>query len=117
MSNLKSQKMASDLKTEISILMNQKLKDPRISSGMISIVRVDVSNDCSFAKIYISSIDGLKKARLAAAGLNSGAGFIKRRISNAMHLKKSPKIVFIADDSIEYGAKLDKIIEELKKDK
>lgn len=112
MSNLKAQKMASDLKIQLSLLIRE-LKDPRISISMISIVDIDISNDCSYAKVYISSIKGIDNAKLAVKGLNNSLGFLKKRISNSLHLKKCPKIVFIADNSIEYGNKLDELISKL----
>ncbi|MDE5853246.1 MAG: 30S ribosome-binding factor RbfA [Oscillospiraceae bacterium] len=111
MSGYKSARMSEDIKREMSFLL-RSLKDPRINSGNLSVVRVDVSKDCSFAKIYISSMKGIKDANLAVKALKGAAGYIKRKFLNNLHLKKMIEVKFIADDSIEYGAHLERLFAE-----
>lgn len=108
MAGYKSARMAEDIKREISRMM-QELKDPRIQKGMVSIVRVEVSRDCSYARVYVSAIGGKKEAELAVKGLQSAAGYIKRELSNCLHLRKSPELKWIPDDSMEYSAHLEEI--------
>lgn len=113
MSGYKSGRMAEDLKREIS-LMIRELKDPRINKTMLSIVKMDVAGDGSFAKIYISSFSGMEAAKEAVKGLESASGLMKRELSNRMHLKKAPELKFIADDSIEHSTQINRLLEELK---
>ena len=80
----------------------REVKDPRVSE-MISIVKVDVSNDLSWAKVYISDLQGMEKARESVKGLKAAGGFIRKRLSSSLHLRKTPELKFIADDSIEKG--------------
>ncbi len=108
MASHKSARMAEDIKREVSLLIRE-LKDPRLDSLNISVVRVDIAGDCSFAKIYISSIKGMTDAKLAVKALKGAAGYIKRDLSNRLRLRKSPEIRFIADDSIAYGSHLDEV--------
>lgn len=108
MASHKSARMAEDIKREVSLLIRE-LKDPRLDSLNISVVRVDIAGDCSFAKIYISSIKGMTDAKLAVKALKGAAGYIKRNLSNRLRLRKSPEIRFIADDSIAYGSHLDEV--------
>ena len=89
----------------------RSLKDPRISS-LLSIVRVEVSGDLSYAKVYVSAIEGFEKTKESVKGLKSAEGFIKRELNASLKLRKIPALVFVADNSIETGAHMAKIIED-----
>ena len=106
MPNFKNNRLSEDIMRELSGLIRESVKDPRVSSSMISIVRVDLSGDNSHCKVYVSSFDGLDAAKTAVKGLESAGGMLKREISNKLRLKKCPELKFIADDSIEQSAKL-----------
>ena len=88
----------------------RELKDPRISP-LLSVVKVDVSGDLSYAKIYVSAIEGEEKTRESVKGLTSAAGYIKRELGARMKMRKMPELKFIADNSIEHGAKIGQMID------
>ena len=90
----------------------RRVKDPRVS-GMISIVRVEVSNDMSYAKVYISAMEGLDAAKEAVRGLKSAAGFMRRELGAALHLRHVPELRSVPDDSIAYSARIAKTLQDL----
>ena len=90
----------------------RELKDPRIS-GMLTVVKVEVSGDLSYAKIYISAMEGLEQAKSSVKGLDSAKGYIRKQLGSRLHLRKSPELKFIADNSIEKGMDLFEKIKEL----
>ena len=102
-------RISEDIKREIISIMRE-LKDPRIS-GMLTVVKVEVSGDLSYAKVYISAMDGIETAKTACKGLASAQGYIRRALGNNLHLRKAPELTFVADDSIEKGME---IFEKLK---
>ena len=102
---------AEDIKREICDIM-RSLKDPRITS-FLTVIRVDLSNDLSYAKCYISSLQGLEKAKEAVKGLAAAEGFIKFELNQRMKLRKIPKLVFIADNSTEHGAHINELLEKV----
>ena len=105
--------MSEDIRRIISGKMRD-LKDPRIHGGdMLTIVRCDVAGDGSFCKVYVSSFEGYEKAKEAVKGFESATGFLKREISNVLKLKKCPELKFIADNSIEHSAKINKLLKEV----
>lgn len=114
MAGYKIGRVTQDIKCELSAILRE-LKDPRISQ-MLSIVKVHVSNDMSYCKVYVSAIEGFDKTKESVEGLKSATGFIKRELSNRLHLRKCPEMTFIADDSIEYGAQINKMLEDLNKE-
>ena len=101
-------RISEDIKREIVSIMRE-LKDPRISD-MLTVVKVDVSGDLSYAKVYISAIDAAKRS---VKGLESAQGYIRKQLGSRLHLRKSPELRFIADDSIEKGMDLFEKIKEI----
>ena len=107
-------RITDDIKREITAILRE-VKDPRIIHHLISVVRVDVTNDLSFAKVYISSIDSLDQTNEAVKGLKSAAGFIRRELAHRLKIRHVPELIFVATDSIEYGANISKMLNDLNK--
>ncbi len=112
MSTYKQDRAAEDIKRELAAIIRE-LKDPRISEHLISVARAEVSGDNSFVKVYISAIEGLNVAKNAVKALTNATGLIRREVGKRLHLRKTPELKFIADDSIEYGMDIVKKLEEL----
>ena len=112
MANFKTGRISEDIRRELSALIKD-LKDPRIAGEMLTVMRCDVSNDLSHCKIYISSFEGYEKAKQAIKGFESASGFIKRELSNALHLKKCPDLKFIADNSTEHSVHINQMLKEI----
>ena len=106
-------RIESDMQLALSNIIRE-MKDPRIST-MLSVVRVNVSGDLSYATVYISSMNGFDDAKNAVKALEKASGFVRREVSQRIDIRKSPEFRFIADDSIEYGAKLTKKLNDLNK--
>ena len=85
------------------------VKDPRVSGAFISVTGAEVTPDLKYAKVYYSALMGDKKE--VKRGLASSAGFIRGQIAKRMNLRITPEITFIEDGSIEYGARISKILE------
>lgn len=111
MPNYKVGRLSEDIKREMSALIRE-LKDPRVSQ-MLSIVRCEVSNDLSHCKVNVSALEGEEATRESIKGLQSASGFLRRELSNRLHLRKCPELHFIADGSIAYSAKINDILEHL----
>ena len=84
------------------------LKDPRIKPEYFSIVKVAISKDTSICKIYISSIQGIEKAKEMVKILKKASGYIKKELTKNLKLKYVPVLVFRETDSIEYGVNMHK---------
>ncbi|MDR0987459.1 MAG: 30S ribosome-binding factor RbfA [Ruminococcus sp.] len=115
MSGFKNLRLSEDILREVSMMIRDDIKDARVHASMVSIVRVELSGDNSDCKIYISAVEGLDAAKTAVKGLTSATGMIRRELADRLHLKRAPDLKFIADNSIEYSAKLISEMEELEK--
>lgn len=104
MAGYRIDRITEDIKRELIYILRE-VKDPRVSD-MLTIVKVDVSNDLSYAKVYVSAVEGIEKAKESVKGLKSAAGYIRHRLGETLHLRKTPELRFVADDSIEKGFEL-----------
>lgn len=100
-----------DVKRELADIF-RNLKDPRLAP-LVSIVRVDVSGDLSYAKIYVSAIGSEDATSQTVKGLKSASGYIRRELSERLHIRKTPELKFIADDSIAHGADISRILKDI----
>lgn len=100
-----------EIQKELSALL-RTVKDPRVQDVMISITRVETTPDLRYTKVYVSFLPEDKTAD-AMAGLKSAAGYLRRELGRNLRLRYSPEIVWAADDSIVYGAKMLKLINSL----
>ncbi len=101
-----------DIKRELTAVLRE-LKDPRVANIMLSVVRVDVSRDLSYCKVYVSAMEGLDAANTAVKALKSAAGYIRREVGSRLSLRHVPAMTFEATDSIEYSANISHILSEL----
>ncbi len=111
MAGYRIDRVSEDIKREIASIMRE-LKDPRIQ-GMLTVVNVEVSSDASFAKVYVSAMEGIETAALAVKGLTSATGYIRREVGKRLHLRKTPELKFVADDSIERGMGIAKMLSDV----
>ena len=115
MAGYKINRVTSDIKLCLSELLRE-VKDPRVSK-LISIVKLDVSGDMSYASVYVSAIEGAEKTAESVRALNkSAAGFLRRELGSRMKLRKVPELRFIADNSIEKSSEILGIIKSFKKE-
>ena len=113
MAGYRIDRVSEDIKREI-IAVIRELKDPRVMDKMLTVVRVEVSSDASYAKVYISAMEGLETAKEAVKGLKSATGYIRREDGKRLHLRKTPELNFVADDSIEHGMNIVKMMDDLR---
>ena len=94
---------------KISQIIHDEVKDKKVKTVTITDARV--TNDLSFAKIYFTTLDSDRKAVLDA--LNKASGFIRSKLCEKVEIRKMPEIDFVYDESIEYGKKIEDIIERI----
>ena len=106
-------KINEEVRRELSNIVRE-LKDTRIPM-MTSIVAVKVTNDLSYAKVYVSVMGDETVQKKAIEGLKSAAGFVRREIGRRLQLRHTPEFLFELDHSIEQGAYINKLIHDVNK--
>ncbi len=97
----------------ISKIINEEVKDDDIK--FVTITAVDITNDLSYAKVYFTNLIDTDREKVTKA-LNRASSFIRGKLFDEVEIRKMPELTFIYDESIEYGKKIEKIIEEIKED-
>lgn len=115
MNEKRIKRIASEINKVVSNCLYNNLKDPNIDSIYTGITDVKVTNDLSFATIYISVIgDDLKKEN-TLKGFEKAKGYLKREISTQVKLRHTPELIFKLDESTERGMHIEKLIDEINK--
>ena len=110
MANYRRGRINEEMQKELTMIL-RRVKDPRVCEAFISITSADCTPDLKFAKIYYSVMGGDKKE--VAKGLKAASGFIRRELANSLNLRITPELNFVKDGSIEHGAKIAKLLEEI----
>jgi ribosome-binding factor A len=95
-------------------IIRSELSDPRIGT-VVSVIRAEVTSDLKYCKIWVSVIGDETKQEETMTALGKATGFIRRRIAETVNLRNTPEITFVYDDSIAYGMKMRKLIDEANK--
>lgn len=105
-------RMAQDMKRELIAIIGA-MKDPRVTGGLLTVTRLDVTPDLDVAKAYISVMGREGGSALVVAALNKASGHVRTEISRRMHIRKAPRFVFVADDGAAYAAHISEVLRDL----
>ena len=111
--SIKNTRINGEVQRELSNIIRE-LKDPRVGI-MTSVTAVEVTPDLKYCKAYISVLGDDETKAEPLAGLKSAAGFIRRELARTVNLRNTPEIKFIMDESIEYGMRMSKLIDDVRK--
>lgn len=112
MPSFKIDRTTEDIHRELTAILRE-VKDPRVKDCLLSLVRVEVTNDLSYCTVYVSTMEGLERSKTAVQGLKSAAGFIRRELGKRLSLRHVPQLLFKATDSIEYGTHISQLLHHL----
>lgn len=112
--SIKIERLNSIFVKEISYILQNEVKDPIIK--FVTVTGCEITNDLSFAKVYVTVLDNEKKKDIMKA-LDGAKSFVRGEISKRVEIRHTPELRFVFDDSIEYGNKIERIIKELHEEK
>jgi ribosome-binding factor A len=106
----RTKRIAEEIRKVVSTMLISGIKDPRITS-MVSVTDVEVTNDLSYAYVYVSILGGDEASTLT--GLKSAVNYIRREVSQNVKLRHTPQIIFKVDDSIKNGMYMSDLIRKV----
>ena len=114
MANYRGGRINEEVKREISNIIQNEIKDPRMTA-MVSVTDVKVTRDLRYAKVFVSIFgkDEEEKNNTFLA-LKNASGYIRREIGQRINLRYNPQIIFQLDDSINYGMHIEQLIAKVK---
>jgi ribosome-binding factor A len=107
------ERIAEEIRTEISLMLAGELKDPRLAVAM-DVTEVRLSPDLRHARVFIHVAgDAADRAR-SLAGLNAASGYIRHELIERLQLRRAPEMLFLLDESEEYGQHIDDLLRQVK---
>ena len=111
--SIKNTRINMEVQRELSEILRTEVKDPRVQAGMVSVVSAEVSPDLKYCKAYISVLGSEEAAQGVLEGLKSAMGYIRRELAARVNLRNTPEIRFVLDQSIAYGVKMTRMIDDV----
>lgn len=108
---IRPRQIGEQMKKELSDIITRKVKDPRI--GFVTVTDVEVTGDLQQATVYITVLGDEKEREETLIGLNKAKGFIRSEIGHRIRLRKTPELFFKYDESVEYGNRIEALIEKI----
>lgn len=106
-------RLNEDLKRLLTDIIS-KMKDPRLANGMVSVTRVETGTDLAQAKVFVSLLDPKADPKPVLEALRAAKGHVRSEVAARMtHLRRSPELVFIEDDSAAYAAHINELLKDL----
>lgn len=115
MAKQRPERVQEALRQEISNIVHDEMKDPRI--GFLTITKVELTKDLRHAKVFFSVLGDTKDKALALKGLNSAKGFIRSLVAGRIKLRFVPEVIFKIDDSLGYAGEIYDLLDKIKKEK
>lgn len=106
------ERLDSLIRQEISQLLQRQVKDPRLGS-FVTVTEVSVTPDLRYAKVFVSCIGSEEVKQDTLSGLTAASGFLRKQLAKRLRLRRIPELSFHWDDSIERGAHLLQLIDEV----
>ncbi|WP_114571041.1 30S ribosome-binding factor RbfA [Exiguobacterium flavidum] len=112
--SLRSNRVAEQIRKEITSLLIKDVKDPRVKT--ITVTGVEVTGDLQQATVYYSVLGDEKAREDAKIGLEKSKGYMRKEIGSRIRLRKTPELMFEVDSSVEYGSRIDELLRNLNKE-
>src|SRR3954465_6418511 len=93
----------------LSAAITSELKDPRV--GFVTVTSVDTAPDLRQARVCVSGLGADPVRRRSLAGLRSAHGFLQRRVADELHLKHTPTLEFVYDDTLDRAQRIDELLQ------
>ncbi len=107
----RSVRVADVIRHEVSILLINKLQDPKVQN--VYITRVEVTDDLKHARLFFTVLGGKKEVRNAQSGLQRAKGFIRSHLAKTLNLRYTPALQFRYDETAEKVEEVEKLFQEI----
>ncbi len=109
---IRPERVAEQIRMDVARILQNDMKDPRLA--LVTCTRVDLTRDLRYAKIYVSVLAEGSEQEQTLKVLEGATRYVRRRLTERIGLRVSPEIRFIFDPSVEYGIRLEELIEKTK---
>lgn len=115
MANYRVGRVAQEILKEVNDILRNTVRDPRVEG--ITITDVELTGDLQQAKIYYSSLEEDEESKKdTQTGLDKSTGLIRKELGSRLTTYRTPELLFTRDESVEYGNRIDELLNELRND-
>lgn len=111
----RSDRVADAIRNELAMLLLSKVRDPKLVN--VNISRVEVTDDLKIARIYFTSLDGVKKTKSIEKALQKAKGFMRSHIAKTLNLRYTPALQFRYDETADKVAQMESIFQEIENER
>ena len=108
----RSERIAEEVRNEVSLMLAGELKDPRLATPLV-VSEVRMSPDLRTARVYVRLLGEEADREKTLAGLKAASGFVRHELVERLQLRRAPEVIFIADESEEYGQHIDDLLRKV----
>lgn len=110
MAGRRPQRLAEQIKEEVSLVIAGELEDPRV--GLVTVTEAKLSPDLRHAKIFVSVRGTKEEVKASLAALRHASGFIRAQLGPSLTIRYTPELHFVHDDSVETAARIEELLSE-----
>lgn len=106
----RTDRINEQLKQEISLIVRDEVRDPRV--GLATITAVQTSPELDHAKVYVTSLGDADEREEILTGLRSAAPFIRKQLGGRLHMRRIPELHFEADRVLSEALRIEQLLRE-----
>jgi ribosome-binding factor A len=111
--SIKQERIGALIRNHLSYLFERgEVRDPRLH--FVSVTDVEVSADVRYAKVFVRMLGSPEEQEQALAALSRAAGFLRTKVAGRLQLRHMPELSFHLDQALEYGNRIDALLEEIR---
>lgn len=111
MARIRVGRVGEQIKKELSVILQSEFKDPRL--GFVTVTGVDVTNDLSQARVYLSVLGDEEEKMETLRALAKGTGYLRSELGRRIRLRHVPELIFKLDASVEYGSRIEELLQQI----
>lgn len=109
----RSERIAEEIRNEVGLMLAGELKDPRLANAM-NVTEVRVTPDLKNVRVYVEILGSEADRQAVLDGLAAASGFVRHELTERLHLRRAPEVIFVPDRSEQYGQQIEDLIKQTK---
>jgi ribosome-binding factor A len=109
----RTERIAEEIRNEVSLMLAGELKDPRLAAALV-VTEVRMTPDLRTARVFVQLLGDDSERATVLKGLRAASGYVRHELIERLRLRRAPEVLFIPDDSEEYGQHIDDLLRKVK---
>jgi len=109
----RTERIAEEIRNEVSLMLAGELKDPRLAAALV-VTEVRMTPDLRTARVFVQLLGDDSERANVLKGLKAASGYVRHELIERLRLRRAPEVLFIPDDSEEYGQRIDDLLRKVK---